>query len=241
MKTKRKKLTDNAGTTYLAYGPPLPMCDQPFNRLVHNGPTACSLTELLQVVIGGAWAERAARDLLAHAPDLRALASMSTQELASLVHGVGAKKAAQLKACLELGKRLVLHDTALRPLIKTPADAAELLMPLLGPLEQEEVHLILLDSRNRLMAMMMVYRGTISAADIRVAEVFKEAIRRNAASIIVAHNHPSNDPSPSADDVSVTLALIRAGELLGIEVTDHLVIGAGRYVSLRERGLAFTS
>ncbi|NJM39386.1 MAG: DNA repair protein RadC [Anaerolineae bacterium] len=235
MTTKRKRLTDAVNLADLT----LSKWDNPFDSLTQGSPASCSLVELLQVVIGGPRARQAASDLLARCPDLRELAGMSTQELATLITGIGLKKSAQLKACLELGRRWILQDIGPRPLIKAASDAAAMLIPQMGLLEQEEVHTLLLDARNRLMASVMTYRGTLSSAEVKIGEVFKEAIRRGAASILVAHNHPSTDPSPSAEDVLVTKELIRDGELLGIDVLDHLVIGGNRFVSLRERGLAF--
>ena len=152
--------------------------------------------------------------------------------------GIGEVKAIEIIAALELGKRLALAAPELKPMVKTPADAAQILMIEMGLLEQEEVRTMLLDTRNRVIAIPMIYRGSLNAASMRVGEVFKEAIRNNSASIIVAHNHPSSDPSPSAEDVSVTKALIEAGKLLDIQVVDHLVIAQNRYTSLRERELA---
>ncbi len=154
------------------------------------------------------------------------------------VHGVGETKAVEIRAALELGKRMILATTEQRPMIKTPADAAQLLMLDMGRLEQEEIWTMLLDTRNRVIATPMIYRGSLHAVSMRVGEVFKEAIRNNSASIIVAHNHPSTDPSPSEEDISVTKALIQAGKLLDIQVADHLVIAQNCYTSLRERGLA---
>lgn len=153
--------------------------------------------------------------------------------------GMGLAKAAQLKSALELGGRLRTEMIGNRPLIKTPADAAEVLLPEMGLLEQEEVRTMLLDTRNRLIASPMIYRGSLNACNMRIAEVFREAIRQNAASLIVAHNHPSGDPSPSTDDVNVTRELIKAGKMLDIELLDHLVIAQNRHVSLKERGLGF--
>jgi DNA repair protein RadC len=138
-----------------------------------------------------------------------------------------------------LGKRLLLTNADLRPQIKTPGDAAQLLIPEMGMLDQEEVRTLLLDSRNRVMSVPMIYRGTLNAANMRLGEVFREAIRSNSASIIVVHNHPSGDPSPSAEDVLVTKEFIRAGKLLNIDVLDHLIICHNRYTSLKERGLGF--
>ena len=152
---------------------------------------------------------------------------------------MGLAKATQLKSALELGGRVRTEIVGYRPLIKTPAEAAEILLPDMGLLEQEEVRTMLLDSRNRLIASPMIYRGSLNSCNMRVGEVFREAIRQNAANIIVAHNHPSGDPSPSADDIGVTRELVKAGKILGIEILDHLVIAQNQHVSLKERGLGF--
>lgn len=127
-----------------------------------------------------------------------------------------------------------------RESIQSPQDVAAMLMVEMGGLEQEELRAVMLDTKNHVLEVVMVYRGTINSSAVRVAEVFKAAIRRNAAAIILAHNHPSGDPSPSSEDVAVTREIVEAGKLLGIELLDHLVIGSsGRWVSLRERGLGF--
>jgi DNA repair protein RadC len=109
----------------------------------------------------------------------------------------------------------------------------------MSALEQEELRVILLDTRNSVMDVVTVYKGSLNSSQVRVGELFKEAIRRNAAAVILIHNHPSGDPTPSPDDVAVTRAIVEVGKLLDIEVLDHLVIGAGRYISLKERGLGF--
>jgi DNA repair protein RadC len=219
----------------------LPEHDRPRARALREGISACSTSELLQILIGGPYAEWAARTLLGECNDLHGLASKSLIEMADTVRGIGLAKATQIKASVELGKRMVLSSAAPRTLIKTPADIANLLLPMLGLLDQEEVWTVLLDSRNRLIGTpTMLYRGCLNAANMRVGEVFRDAIRHNCASLIIAHNHPSGDPSPSADDVLVTTELIKAGKLLDIELLDHVVIGGTtRYVSLKERGLAF--
>ena len=109
----------------------------------------------------------------------------------------------------------------------------------MGTLEQEEVHTMLLDTRNRVLSSSMLYRGSLNAASMRLGEIFKEAVRANAAAVIVAHNHPSGDPSPSTDDVRVTRELVKAGKLLEIDVLDHIIIAHNRFTSLKERGMGF--
>ena len=123
--------------------------------------------------------------------------------------------------------------------VRTPADVATLLLSEMSMLEREVFAVVILDTRNRVLRHQTLYQGSLNQSQVRVAEVFQEAIRRNAAAIIVAHNHPSGDPSPSPEDIAVTRDLVSAGKLLGIDVLDHLVIGRARWVSLRERGLGF--
>ena len=125
------------------------------------------------------------------------------------------------------------------PKIHSPEDAANLVMHRMSALEQEELHVILLDTRNRVMGVDQVYRGSVNSSQVHVGELFKTAIRRNIPAVIVVHNHPSGDPEPSPDDVAVTRAFVEAGKLLDIKVLDHLVIGNGRFVSLKERRLGF--
>jgi DNA repair protein RadC len=153
--------------------------------------------------------------------------------------GIGPAKAAQLKAAVELGRRLAIALPEEQPSIQSPDDAAALLLYEMGALEQEHLRVLLLDTRNRLIRMVDVYRGSLNTSIIRVGEAFRDAVRANAASIIVVHNHPSGDPTPSSEDVSVTRALVEAGRLLDIEVLDHLVIGKNSYISLKAKGLGF--
>jgi DNA repair protein RadC len=123
--------------------------------------------------------------------------------------------------------------------INSPKDAADLVQYQMSALEQEELWVLLLNTRNRVLRIVPIYRGSVNSSQVRVGELFKDAIRRNAAAIIVVHNHPSGDPTPSPDDVAITRAVVEAGKLLEIQVLDHLVIGHGRFISLKERGLGF--
>lgn len=152
---------------------------------------------------------------------------------------IGVAKACQIRAVFELATRLSHEAARERPAIKSPAEAAALLMPEMSLLEQEHLRVILLDTRNRVMGIDEVYHGSLNTSMIRVGELFRSAIRRNAAAIIMAHNHPSGDPSPSPEDVSVTKAAVEAGKLLDIDTLDSLIIGANRFTSLKERGLGF--
>jgi DNA repair protein RadC len=176
--------------------------------------------------------------LLAEFGGLAGLAKATFSDLAE-IKGVGIAKTAQLKAALELGRRLLITSPDARPQITSPLEAANLLMLEMGGLEQEHLRTLLLDTKNRVLASPTIYVGSVNASIIRVSEIFREAVRENATALIVAHNHPSGDPTPSPEDVQVTRSIVEAGSLLGIDVLDHLVIGHQRFVSLKERGLGF--
>ena len=221
----------------------IPEGERPRERFRLVGATGMSQRELLAILLRSG---TRGHSVLALADDLlkrfNGLSGLARADLADLqdVPGIGPVKAVELKAALELGKRMILSaPDQQRPQIKSPADAAQLLMLEMGILEQEEVRTLLLDTRNRILAVPMIYRGSLNTTSMRMAEVFKDAIRANSAGIIVAHNHPSGDPSPSAEDVRVTKTLVQAGKLLDIDVLDHIVISQNRYVSLKERGLGF--
>lgn len=221
----------------------LPADDRPRERLASLGAGALSNAELLAILlrvgVAGENAVRLAERILAHLGGLRGLHRASETDLRE-VRGVGQAKAAQLLAALELGRRISLATPDERLAIRSPADAANLLMYQLSALPQEYLYVILLDTRNRVIgAPREIYHGSLNTSLIRVGEVFRDAIKANAAAIIVAHNHPSGDPSPSPEDVAVTRAIVEAGKLLDVDVLDHLVIAAGRFVSLKERGLGF--
>jgi DNA repair protein RadC len=138
----------------------------------------------------------------------------------------------------ELNK--LLYTPANRPAINSPADIASLVGDELSILDHEEMHLVILDRRNRVQMLVRLYSGSVNSSQVRIGEVFKDAIKINGSALIVIHNHPSGDPTPSPDDVAVTRAIVQAGKLLDVDVLDHLVIGAGRWVSLKERGLGFS-
>jgi DNA repair protein RadC len=220
----------------------LPAQERPRERLARVGEGALSTAELLAIVlrvgVGGESALAMARRLLSTYDGLPGLARASFAELRA-ERGLGNAKTAQLKAALELGRRMLLATPEDRLVVRSPSDVAQLLMAEMAHLEQENFRVLYLDTRNRLLGSETVYIGSLNASHIRVAEVFRDAIKRNCAAIIVAHNHPSGDPSPSPEDVEVTRQLVAAGNLLSLEVLDHLIIGQQRFVSLRERGLGF--
>jgi DNA repair protein RadC len=166
---------------------------------------------------------------------------MLREEFPALAAHLGtARRAAAVKAALEIGRRLLIAGIDERPQIKSPADVASLLLVEMGHLEQEHLRTVLLDTKNRVQQISTIYIGSVNSAQIRVGEVFRDAVRRNSAALIVAHNHPSGDPSPSPEDVLVTKQIVEAGKLLDIDVLDHLIVCRSRYVSLRERGIGFS-
>ncbi len=216
--------------------------DRPRERLAALGPQALSNAELiailLRVGVTGENAVQVGQRLLQKFGGISGIHRAPFVELINQ-HGIGEAKAAQLKAAVELGRRLTLETPDERPTINSPADAAALVMYDMGALEQEHLRVMLLDRRNRVLEVTELYRGSVSSAQVRVGEVFREAIRKNASALIVMHNHPSGDPTPSPDDVALTRAIFQAGKMLDVDVLDHLVIGQGRWVSLKERGLGF--
>ena len=220
----------------------LPLQERPRERLARVGEGALSTTELVAIILrtgaGGQSALDIARRLLSTYDGLPGLARASFAELRA-EYGLGNAKTAQLKAALELGRRMLLAAPEDRLVVRSPSDVAQILIAEMAHLAQENFQVLYLDTRNRLLGSETVYVGTLNASHIRVAEIFRDAVKRNCAAIIVAHNHPSGDPSPSPEDVEVTRQLIAAGKLLSIELLDHLVIGQQRFVSLRERGLGF--
>jgi DNA repair protein RadC len=220
----------------------LPMDLRPRERLIYAGAGALSTAELLAIIlrVGGRGENviRMAERLLSTFGGVAGLAQASFDELRA-THGVGEAKAAQIKAALELGKRLLLASPQERLQIRSPTDVANLLMMEMGLLEQEQLRVVLLDTKNYVLRVHTVYSGSLNTAVVRVGEVFREAIRANCAGVILAHNHPSGDPTPSPEDVRVTEAIVEAGALLDIRVLDHLIIGRNRFISLKERRLGF--
>ena len=170
------------------------------------------------------------------------LAGLGRSTFAELcaVRGLSEAKAFQLLAGLELGRRFVSLAPEERVAINSPQDVANLVMAEMAPLEQEHLKVLLLNTKNEVLSVQEIYVGNVNCSVVRPAEVIRPAVRDNAPSVIVVHNHPSGDPTPSSEDVAITRELVDAGELLGVEVLDHLVIGNGnRYVSLKEKGLGF--
>lgn len=216
--------------------------DRPRERLLHSNARALSTAELLAIILrtgsGGENVLRLAERLLAQFHTLAGLNHASIAELTA-IKGVGPAKAVEIKAALEIGRRFITESPTERPRVTSPADAANLLMSEMMYLEQEHLRLILLDTRNRVLRTPTIYIGSLNTSVVRIGELFKAAIKENAAALIVAHNHPSGDPTPSPEDVNVTQQLVQAGKLLAIDVLDHIIIGNQCFTSLKERGLGF--
>lgn len=216
--------------------------ERPRERLRDLGAQALSNAELLAILlrigVAGLNAVQLAQELL---EKFHGLSGLHAADFAELVasRGVGPAKAAQLKAAIELGRRLSSGNPDERQAIQSPEQAAELFLYEMSALDQEHLKVLLLDTRNQLIRQVEVYHGSLNTSLIRISEVFRDAVRSNAASIIVVHNHPSGDPSPSPEDIAVTRSIVEAGKLLDIEVLDHLIIGKGRFTSLKAKGMGF--
>lgn len=220
----------------------LPPDGRPREKLKALGAGALSDAELLAIILrvgtqGESVVDLSNRLLVTYG-GLVGLSRISFAELCG-VHGLGDAKACQLKSALELGRRLLLAQPEERLQVRSPADLAPLLILEMAPLDHETLRVALLNTKNQVIKFADVYHGSLNSSLVRVGEVFKEAVRVNAAAIIVAHNHPSGDPTPSPEDARVTELIVAAGKLLEIEVLDHLVIGERTYVSLREKKLGF--
>jgi DNA repair protein RadC len=218
----------------------LPVDERPRERLVQFGANALSSAELLAILLRTGTPEmtavQLAQHLLTSMGSLRAIASAKPSELAQ-VKGIGLAKAAQLLAAVELGRRIALEAMGEQPAITRPEDVYALLHHQLRDEKQEHVILLLLNTKNRVIQQITLTKGTLDASLLHPREVFREAIRHSASSIILAHNHPSGDPTPSSEDIQMTNRLHQAGQLLGIDLLDHVILGDGRWVSLKAQGV----
>ena len=212
---------------------------RPREKLLRYGPGILSVQELLAIIIRtgtrDANAIQVAESVLYQFKNLRGVNNASVEELCAAASGIGGAKAAQIKAALELGRRLNQQDSQVVR-IKSPADVAAWVMEDLRYLQQEQFRVLLLNTKNVIIAWEEVSRGSLNSSIVHPREVFARAIKRSAAAMILVHNHPSGDPTPSQEDINITRRLVEVGRLVGIEVLDHLIIGDGVFSSLKEKG-----
>lgn len=218
----------------------LPAEERPRERLLRLGAKALSGTELLAILIGSGFKGRSslevAEDVLGRFGNLREVAE-AEPALLSRVAGVGAATAVRMKAAAELGRRIVLHTPDPMPAIRSPEDVAGLLMEEMRSLDREHFRELLLNAKNRVLSVETISVGTLNASLVHPREGLKPAIVKSAAAIILVHNHPTGVPTPSQEDIAITKRFVRAGEVVGIPVLDHVIIGNGRYQSLKEMGV----
>ena len=217
-----------------------PEAERPRERLYWNGPEALADAELLAIQLGSGMRGRSAvdvaREMLAAYGSLAEVAARDATELAR-VAGVGPAKAARLVAAFELTRRLRARTPGVRIVLSSPAEVYAAFAPLMEDLKREVFRVALLDAQNGLLRDRVISEGTLSASLVHPRDVFKPAILESAASVILLHNHPSGDPTPSREDIRLTRQLVECARLLELRVHDHLVIGHGRFISLAERGI----
>lgn len=219
----------------------LPLEERPRERLLRYGAGVLSDAELMAIILRtGSKGEnilQLSQRLLTQHHGLKGLAHVRLEQLEQ-IHGLGKAKSAQILAIVELSKRLTAFQPDERQVIHSASDAVKLVLDM-GDLPQEHVRVILLDSARRVVAIPTIYIGTLNASVLRVAEIYREALLRNCPALLLVHNHPTGDPTPSPEDVEITRTLIAAGSLLDIQLLDHLIIGRQDWSSLKELGLAF--
>jgi DNA repair protein RadC len=220
----------------------LPEAERPRERMATHGPGALSAAELIGLLwssgVHGRTAVDAAADALCRHEGLVGLARATDVELEA-VPGVGPVRAAQLSAAFELGRRVVADWPRGQFIVHTPRDIGERLVPQMGYLEREELRVVVMNTRNAVLRVVTVYQGNVSASLVRVAELFRDAVRLNANGLILVHNHPSGDSTPSPEDLRLTAEALAAGRLLDIQVLDHLIVAGDGFISLRDRGVTF--
>ncbi len=220
----------------------LPQEERPREKMLTKGACSLSNAELIAILLRTGTKNdsviRVAERLLKKYEDLgvSGLASIGPHELTKM-QGIGPVKAVTLVAAIELGKRLSTMPTSGKPIIRAPQDAADLLMARLRYESREHFILVLLSTKNHVLATPTISIGSLNASIVHPREVFREAINHSAAAVILVHNHPSGDPTPSTEDISLTRKLIDVGRILEIHVLDHLIIGDNKYVSLKEKGI----
>ncbi|HZG60693.1 MAG TPA: DNA repair protein RadC [Anoxybacillus sp.] len=216
-----------------------PEDERPRERLISDGPESLANHELLAILLRTGTKNESvlqlANRLLNHFEGLRLLKDATIEEITS-IKGIGTAKAVQILAAIELGRRISRLQYDERYVIRSPEDGAKYVMEDMRFLSQEHFVCLYLNTKNQVIHRKTVFIGSLNASIVHPREVFKEAIKRSAASIICAHNHPSGDPTPSREDIEVTKRLVECGRMIGIELLDHLIIGDRKFVSLKEKG-----
>lgn len=221
----------------------LPEGERPREKLMMRGPGALSDAELLAIIVntgskGESVMSLSQRIIKESGGTLRGLMQNDLDSLQKM-KGLGPAKAIKILAALEIGRRVAAITPEDHPQIRTPEDIARIFLPKMVALDHEELHVALFDTKHRYLRAYALYSGSVNSAQVRASEIFQEAIRTNAPAIAIIHNHPSGDPTPSAEDVSLTADLNKAAGLLDIELIDHLIIGDGQWTSMRRLGLGF--
>lgn len=217
----------------------VPKEDRPRERLLSFGANHLSNQELLAILIGSGTREESAMDLsnriLMHFEGVRLLADATIEELTA-IKGIGPAKGVAILAAIEIGKRINRYVPQERYIIRSPKDGADYVMEEMRNLKQEHFVVLFLDTKNQIVHRQTIFIGSLNASIVHPREIFREAVKRSAASIICVHNHPSGDPTPSQEDIHVTRRLFDSGRMIGIELLDHLIIGDRKFVSLKEKG-----
>lgn len=217
----------------------VPKAERPRERLLQYGSTHLSNKELIALLLGSGTRNESVLDLanrvLMHFEGLKLLKEATIEELTA-IKGIGPARGVILLAALELGERLNKYKPTERYVVRSPEDGADYVMEEMRTLDQEHFIALFLNTKNQIIHSQTIFIGTLNSSVVHPREIFREAVRRSSASIIVAHNHPSGDPTPSPEDINVTKRLVKAGKIMGIEVLDHLVIGDGKFISLKEKG-----
>ena len=216
--------------------------ERPRERLIKNGASGLSAPELLAIIIGsgipGENAIQIGQRLLIKHKSFSGIYKAGFDALCA-EPGIGPARAAQILAAMEIARRMTNETGEQKPAIMSPDDAAALLRFEMSLLEQEELRVMLLDTRYRLIEIVALYKGSLNASAVRIGELFKSAIRKNAAAVIIVHNHPSGDTTASPEDIAMTHEMVKAGELLSVEVVDHLIIGGNRFLSMKNNHIVF--